>query len=149
MANDTEGENKIQAENHYNIQKAYWDHIKDHDKLPTLDHLAEITGLTTRTISNHIKEIRKQDFSERYENLSIMTDEVILGLFKRARGDGQAANKAAEVYLEVVEGIKKTSNVNHYFGKYGEMTPEELKKENTKMGEILADHDESGPAAGA
>jgi len=89
------------------IQEAFIKLLKKKKRKPTAVELAEETGLSTRSIDRHIKQMK---FDMQNDTWRALTPAVMHSIFKGATRGGVFAQK---LWLQVVESWSEDINVNH------------------------------------
>jgi predicted transcriptional regulator len=95
--------------NHQMVTYAITRLMNERGYMPSVNNIAEETGLSRQTVSKHLKEYRTNpEYIAQLERFKYMAPKIIAGVFKLAtRGDV----KAARLYLETVGAThKKQSN---------------------------------------
>jgi DNA-binding transcriptional regulator YhcF (GntR family) len=81
--------------------------MKVNERKPSYRELAKLTKLSLKTISRHIQDL---NFNDYVSDLRVLTPNVLMALYKRAK-DGKAAE--VKLWMEIVENWKELTNVNH------------------------------------
>ena len=139
--------NKAYYKNHAAIKATYMKILKDQHRMPTQKEVSEILGLTTATLSTHLRSV---NLGELVEPFKLLGSDVLVGLQERAEGGDAAAarlffmlvfdwSEKHEVKAKVdatvkakVKGDVKV-NVSPRIAKIiGDLLAEEGSKENSK-----------------
>ena len=139
--------NKAYYKNHAAIKATYVRILKDQHRMPTQKEVAEILGLTTATLSTHMRSVT---LSEIVDPFKFFGSDVLVGLQERAEGGDAAAarlffmlvfdwSEKHEIKAKVDATVKakvKTDvkvNVSPRIAKMiGDLLAEEGSKENSK-----------------
>ena len=89
------------------IAAAFISFMKVNERKPSYRELAKLTKLSLKTISRHIQDL---NFNDYVSDLKVLTPNVLMALYKRAK-DGKAAE--VRLWMMIVEGWKELSNVQH------------------------------------
>lgn len=91
---------------HAVIAVAYIEYVKKQKKKPSIRALAKVTGYAINTVHAHIKELQKKTLEERLEPFRLLTDNLILNLYKNGMKTGHGATVATKLFFELVENWK-------------------------------------------
>ena len=71
------------------IKEAYKDYISTHNKMPTQQEIADMIGISRKTVNVHLNNIDLHDIIQPFK---IFSENVLMGLRNKAvKGDAQAA----------------------------------------------------------
>lgn len=93
--------NQLWENNHYKITIGISKLMEEYGKMPTMNQIAEETGLSRQTISKHLKDYQAHPlFVEERMKFKFMADRVLAKIYKVAVSNGDV--KAAKLYFDVV-----------------------------------------------
>lgn len=117
---------------HIRLSNDYFLLLKQLDRRPSTKELSKISGFSESNISKHLKFIKKISFKERFEDLCLLTDRVILAQGLLGASGGQGSTAAAKLFLEAVENIgaddKSKTGLGNLSGEELEKHVEDMKK---------------------
>lgn len=93
-------------DNHALVLDTFLRLMKTYKRKPTLDELANQTGLSVQAVSRHLKT---DEFTDTKEDLRILTSNVLLSIYSAAM---QGKTQSQRLWLEVVEGWKPTTGID-------------------------------------
>ena len=103
------GNNKTWEQNHQLIQDVYLQLLKKHQKIPTIQKIADESKLSYRTTQKHLKELKLSDITPKAK---IRAENVLMGITKKAElGDPSAA----KLYFQLIFGWTEKQLVEHSF----------------------------------
>ena len=138
MAQDRSDKNIDWEVNHVIILEAFQEYMKNHEKRPTNQKLADLTGLHKNTIINHLRELGKVPMGDRFASLRLKTGDVLDACAKHGEDGGQGGAAYAKLYLQVMEGFSEKKEIEHS-GSLSGLSDEELKKHEQELKDILED----------
>lgn len=105
------------------IKQAYFNYIKEHNKLPTQSQVAKILGISFPTVNKHLQAYSLEEITPQFKQFA---PEVIFGLMNRAiKGE----SKAAKLFFHLVYDWSEKFTVEHKgFESFAELIKEITKK---------------------
>ena len=94
-------------ENHERIRAAFFSHIQEHKKPPTLGQLSAAVEMERKAVSRHLKRM-KPAFAT--SPAKLLKDEVLMGLAQAAMNTGDTAK--VELYFELMFGWKRQNEAS-------------------------------------
>ena len=72
-------QNKTSVNNKASINQAIHQHLKKHNKMPTLCEISDNTGLSRQAVARHLKDLKLPEYLHKYREL---TDDVMMCLLR-------------------------------------------------------------------
>ena len=119
------------------LELAFVDLLLENQSWPTNAELEEKTGLCRATIQVHAKELKKEKFQNKFDDLKILTRSVVIAVAKRAIKNGDP--RCAELYLKIVEGWSPSLKVEIEGKLISGFSTEELLEQKKKMEYLFND----------
>jgi len=95
--------------NHTLISSAYAQWLLTHFTRPTVKALSEKTGINIHTLRDHLDHMDTLSLIKKTKGLSIITENVLMGLAKAAMAGGA---KEVKLWLQVVEGWVEKKDID-------------------------------------
>lgn len=91
--------------NHHKVTRAITKLMNGNGYMPSVNDIAQETGLSRQTVAKHLKEYRTNpEYIAEVEQFKFMAPKIMAGVFRLATGGDI---KAAKLYLEMVGAINK------------------------------------------
>jgi hypothetical protein len=78
--------------------------------MPTNEEIAQRTGLSLAAVKNHLASL-KQEAAARFERYKMLTDEVVMGMYRAGKKGDARAGKLFVQFVEEWEERKRITNV--------------------------------------
>lgn len=143
--NDGKGRRDWEA-NHEKIKSCMKTFLNQKKRAPKIMELADLTGLGQATIERHIAALKTDP--KRFDHLRILTEDVIMGMYRAASGP-RADSKAAKFFVQFVEDWVEKKRVSVFDeNPYAGVTREELTDAiKERMKGLLGKEKGNGPSA--
>jgi len=110
-------------ENHKLITETYMKLSKKKSKRPSLAEVSKVTGFSIRTIHLHLKELAEMSFEERFRDLKLMSDSLLISMHKYG-ATGRAS--CAKLFFQMVDGFTEKTDHKIKFDELSLMSKKEL-----------------------
>jgi len=122
-------------ETHAVIGQAFIDLVGELQKRPSIRDIAKHTGYGINTVHVHLREIKKKSLEDRFEPLQVLSDRLLLKLFKTAQGGGKGSVAATKLFFQLVENWKPGMTIEmEESNDLSNLTLDELIKREKELG---------------